>query len=62
VLLAGVAGGLLHGHGGGIPGRLLGLLVLGLGGLEEAEETVFEHFFLFVCLFRVEIDRLKSVE
>jgi hypothetical protein len=51
VLLAGVAGGLLHGHGGGIPGRLLGLLVLGLGGLEEAEETVFEHFFfgLFVC-------------
>jgi len=34
---------LLHGHGAGVPGLLLGRLLLA-GGLEETEDTVVKHF------------------
>lgn len=47
LLAASVVGGLLHGHGGCVPGGLLGArFFLLLGGLEETEETVLEHVVL----------------
>jgi hypothetical protein len=56
LLAAGIVGGLLHGHGGSVPGWLLGArLFLLLGGLEEAEETVLEHVVVrlgdMVCIY-----------
>lgn len=44
ILAAGVVGGLLHGHGVGVPCGLLGARFLLLGSLEETEEAVLEHF------------------
>jgi len=48
----GRAGGLLHGHGLGIPLALGGSLLL--GGLEPAEDAVVEHF-LFLLAFAGEL-------
>lgn len=66
LLAAGIVGGLLHGHRGSVPGRLLGArFSILLGGSEETEETVFKHFVfrrkryrcVYICAKRLTVSK-----